>query len=138
MSGQWASKNLDSSEKFTLGGSSGVRAYGSGEASGAHGRMANVELRWRIDPTLTIAGFYDMGTVRANVRNDYRGAPELNRYGLKGRGVAINWLAFDVFNVRAVWAQRNGDNPNPNDVTGKDQDGSLVRDRIWLTISAAF
>ena len=138
VSGQWASKNLDSSEKFTLGGSSGVRAYGSGEASGARAHMANFELRWRLQPALTLLGFYDTGKVQVNVRNDYRGAPELNRYGLKGHGVGVNWLAFDVFNVRAVWARRKGENPNPNDVTGKDQDGSLVRNRIWLTISAAF
>lgn len=138
VSGQWASKNLDSSEKFTLGGSSGVRAYGSGEASGARAHMANVELRWRVQPALTLLGFYDTGKVQVNVRNDYRGAPELNRYGLKGHGVGVNWLALDVFNVRAVWARRKGENPNPNDVTGKDQDGSLVRNRIWLTISAAF
>jgi hemolysin activation/secretion protein len=100
--------------------------------------MANLELRWRVQPTLTFLGFYDTGKVRGNVRNDYRGAPELNRYGLKGRGVGVNWLAFDVFNVRAVWARRKGENPNPNDVTGKDQDGSLVRNRFWLTIAAAF
>ena len=115
-----------------------MRAYGSGEASGARANMANFELRWRLQPALTLLGFYDTGKVQVNVRNDYRGAPELNRYGLKGHGVGVNWLAFDVFNVRAVWARRKGENPNPNDVTGKDQDGSLVRNRIWLTISAAF
>ena len=34
---QWATKNLDSSEKFSLGGPYGVRAYPVGEASGDDG-----------------------------------------------------------------------------------------------------
>src|SRR5690606_26547690 len=35
--GQFASKNLDSSEKFSLGGAYGVRAYAQGEATGDEG-----------------------------------------------------------------------------------------------------
>jgi len=34
VSAQWASKNLDSSQKFGLGGPNGVRAYPSGEGYG--------------------------------------------------------------------------------------------------------
>lgn len=137
-SGQWAGKNLDSSEKFSLGGASGVRAYGSGEASGAIGRMLNLEMRWRWNPTLSFTGFYDIGSIRTNVSNSYPGAPELNVYGLRGRGLALNWLAMDALSFRAIWARRVGLNPKPNDVTGRDQDGSLIKNRIWLTVSAAF
>ncbi len=137
-SGQWASKNLDSSEKFALGGASGVRAYGSGEAAGTHGRMVNLELRWRWNSTLSLASFYDIGWVRTNLRNGYPGAPEVNRYGLRGSGLAINWLALDALNVRAVWARRSGRNPKPDDVTGRDQDGTLIKNRVWLTVSASF
>jgi hemolysin activation/secretion protein len=137
-SGQWASKNLDSSEKFTLGGASGVRAYGSGEAAGTHGRMLNLELRWRWSSTLSLASFYDIGWVRTNLRNGYPGAPEVNRYGLRGSGLAINWQALDALSVRAVWARRSGQNPKPDDVTGRDQDGTLIKNRVWLTLSASF
>ncbi|MBV9191772.1 MAG: ShlB/FhaC/HecB family hemolysin secretion/activation protein, partial [Betaproteobacteria bacterium] len=45
LSGQFASKNLDSSEKFALGGPTGVRAYPTGEAVGDEGLLANLELR---------------------------------------------------------------------------------------------
>lgn len=138
VSGQWASKNLDSSEKFTLGGSSGIRAYGSGEAAGATGQMANVELRWRVIPAVTIAGFYDVGSVQINVRNDYRGAPELNRYYLRGGGLSANWIAAEGLSFRASWARRTGLNPNANVETGKDQDGSLVINRVWLSASLSF
>jgi hemolysin activation/secretion protein len=137
-SGQWTGKNLDSSEKFSLGGASGVRAYGSGEASGALGRMLNLELRWRVNPGLTLTQFYDVGRVRTNVRNAYPGAPEINVYGLRGRGMSMNWQAFDAVSLRVVWARRQGVNPKPNDVTGKDQDGTLVKNRAWLSANAAF
>ena len=43
VSAQWASDNLDSSEKFLLGGPAGVRAYPVGEASGDQGWLATLE-----------------------------------------------------------------------------------------------
>src|SRR5690606_17102591 len=39
--GQTASKNLDSSEKLSLGGATGVRAYPQGESSGDEGFLAS-------------------------------------------------------------------------------------------------
>lgn len=137
-SGQWADRNLDSSEKFTLGGTAGLRAYGSGEASGAIGQMGNIELRWRFIPAVVLAGFYDIGSVRTNVDNDYRGAPTLNRYSLKGGGISANWSLDKNMSVRASWARRTGRNPNANIETGKDQDGSLVLNRVWLSASVSF
>ena len=44
-SGQMAGGNLDPSEKFYLGGSTGVRAYPSGEAGGSTGQLISLELR---------------------------------------------------------------------------------------------
>lgn len=69
--GQTSSKNLDSSLKFALGGSSGVRAFAPGEASGDDGVLARLQLD-RLS-ALTLAGlngssrigvFYDQGWVR--------------------------------------------------------------------------
>jgi len=137
-SGQWASKNLDSSEKFTLGGASGVRAYGSGEAAGSQGQLLNLEMRWRWSPALSFTAFHDIGWIRTNISNSYPGAPELNEYSLSGSGLALNWLVVDTLSIRATWARREGQNPKPNDVTGRDQDGTLVKDRIWVTVSASF
>jgi hemolysin activation/secretion protein len=50
--GQWAGKNLNSSEKYSLGGSYGVRAYPQGEASGDMGSMLNLELAHHFTPQL--------------------------------------------------------------------------------------
>lgn len=136
-SGQWTDQNLDSSEKFFLGGSSGVRAYPSGEGAGALGRLANAELRWRWSDTTALSVFYDTGSVTVNPRNDYAGASALNSYGLDGAGLALAWSGERGVSARLVWARRLGDNPNPS-ATGQDQDGTLVRDRLWASALLAF
>jgi hemolysin activation/secretion protein len=74
LSGQLASKNLDSAEKFYLGGANGVRAYPSNEGGGSEGTMLNLELRWRAMNNLVVTGFYDWGSVKINKNNAFAGA----------------------------------------------------------------
>lgn len=136
-SGQWAAKNLDSSEKFLLGGSSGIRAYPSGEGSGTSGSMANVDLSWQLPAGFGLTGFYDIGVIKINADNNYPGASALNGYRLAGAGLTLSRQLQAGFNVKATWARRIGDNPNPT-ATGKDQDGSLQRNRVWLIANLAF
>ena len=71
-SGQAASKNLDSSEKFILGGPFGVRAYPTGEAVGDEGLLLNLELRHDVQPGLQLAAFVDHGEVRLH-KNEWPG-----------------------------------------------------------------
>ena len=137
LSGQWASKNLDSSEKFYLGGSSGVRAYPGSEAGGAAGQLINLELRYRLPQGFNLTAFYDYGQVTVNADNNFTGAPLLNDYSLKGAGLALAWQGESGLNLKATWAKRIGDNPNPT-ASGTDQDGSLVNNRFWLTASLPF
>ena len=136
-SGQWTDQNLDSSEKFGLGGSAGVRAYPSGEGSGAIGQLLTAELRWRWSDALALSGFYDTGSVTINARNDYVGASALNAYSLSGSGLALTWQPGGRTSVKLTWARRAGSNPNPA-ANGNDQDGSLVQDRLWASASLAF
>ncbi|MDF0605675.1 ShlB/FhaC/HecB family hemolysin secretion/activation protein [Neisseriaceae bacterium TC5R-5] len=68
LSAQWASKNLDSSEKFSLGGVYGVRAYASGEASGDQGWLANMELRYALAQAWQWKAFVDHGEVKTNLQ----------------------------------------------------------------------
>lgn len=63
-SAQWANRNLDSAEKFYLGGAYGVRAYTAGEASGDTGWLGRLELRYRLTPHWQLMGFGDYGKVR--------------------------------------------------------------------------
>lgn len=140
-SGQWANKNLDSSEKFYLGGSSGVRAYPSSEGGGAWGQMLNLELRWQVADGWSLTGFYDHGRIRVNKFNDFEGASALNAYALKGAGLAVAWRNSSGTSVQTTYARRVGTNPNPitTEVNrGADQDGTLKTNRIWITASQAF
>lgn len=141
LSGQWANKNLDSSEKFYLGGSTGVRAYPSSEGGGSLGQMLNVELRWQLPEGLNLMGFYDYGRVTLNAMNDFTGASALNAYALKGAGMSLGWRYGSGLALQATYARRIGENPNPITTQvnqGADQDGTFKRDRIWLTASLAF
>jgi hemolysin activation/secretion protein len=136
-SGQWTDQNLDSSEKFALGGSTGVRAYPGGEGSGAIGQLLSTELRWRWSEALALSAFYDTGNVTINARNDYVGASALNAYSLSGGGLALAWQWNNRASAKLTWARRSGSNPNPS-ATGNDQDGTLLQDRLWASASFAF
>ena len=103
--GQWANKNLDSSEKFSLGGASGVRAYPSGEAYGDSGWLGSVELRYAVLPQMAASMFYDAGAVRVNAK------PYLltsNERSLSGVGIGLAG-AYDAFDWRMTLAWRNGE-----------------------------
>jgi hemolysin activation/secretion protein len=136
-SGQLADTNLDSSEKFYLGGSSGVRAYPSSEAGGATGQMLTLELRWRLPQGLNLSAFYDSGQVSANRNNQFARAPAVNDTALSGYGLALAWQSSAGLNLKASWSQRAGSNPNPT-AAGNDQDGSLLMDRWWFNASLPF
>ena len=138
LTGQFASKNLDSSEKFYLGGANGVRAYPANEGGGSEGTMLNLELRWRVVPNWVLAGFYDWASVTINNNNNFTGAPVLNRYDLDGLGASVAWSGPLGLALKGTYARRLGDNPNSDTTTGKDQDGSLDRDRFWLTANLPF
>lgn len=133
VNGQRADRELDSSERFYLGGSSGVRAYPANEGGGSEGQLATLELRQQLNPQLSLAGFYDWGQVRQ--RLDGNTSP--NEYTLAGFGLSLAWLSSHGVSVRATWARRDGSNPNPTS-TGKDQDGSAAADRFWLAANFLF
>lgn len=126
LAGQQASKNLDSSERFYLGGANGVRAYPASEAGGSSASLANLELRWRLPEGLSLAAFLDSGAVR-----NYENAG--NNYSLSGGGLALGWQGQQGLNLKAVWASRIGRNPYPG-----DQNESVKPYRFWLTASLAF
>ena len=136
-SGQTAGKNLDSAEKFYLGGAYGVRAYPSNEGGGSEGQLFNLELRGRLPNNVNLTGFYDWGHVKVNHDNAFPGAPALGSYSLKGAGLSVAWLASFGLNLKATWARRIGNNPNPT-LTGTDQDGSFRKNRFWLQASMPF
>lgn len=89
--GQKASKNLDSAEKFSLGGVNGVRAYSSGEVSGDEGWLASVNLNYSVRPWLVVGVFHDTGRVKVNAKpyldatnNERRSGTGLSVHGSQG------------------------------------------------------
>lgn len=137
VSGQAAGKNLDSAEKFYLGGAYGVRAYPANEGGGSSGQLVTAELRARLPHGTALSGFYDWGHVTVNHDNAFAGAALRNSYVLKGAGLTAGWQGENGVSVKATWARRIGDNPNAT-ATGHDQDGTLIKNRIWLQASLPF
>lgn len=135
--GQLASKNLDSSEKFYLGGAYGVRAYPTNEGGGSHAHLVNFELRQRLPEGFTLVGFVDYGRVQVNQDNSFAGAAAPNRYDLKGGGLSVVWQSDVGAMVKATWAHRFGVNPNRT-TAGYDQDGTLIKDRFWISANMSF
>ena len=137
-SGQYGSRGLDSSEQFSLGGPSGVRAYPVGEAGGPSGAILNLEVRHRLTPQWRVTGFYDHGAV-----SDRDTPNEPSSYQLKGLGATLSWVGSDGWGADLTWAHRIGSNPNPiidvnRGTFGNDQDGSLDENRLWFAVRKTF
>jgi hemolysin activation/secretion protein len=137
VSDQVASKNLDSSEKFYLGGASGVRAYPANEGGGSEGWLFNLEGRVRLSPKFNLTGFYDHGSVKVNKDNDIIGAADPNSYALKGVGLSLAWRANIGLSLKATVAHRISSNSNAT-IAGNDQDGSLIKNRFWIQAALPF
>ena len=140
--GQLADKNLDSSEKMQLGGMNGVRAYPTGEGSGADAQLVQLELRHQLDSGVTLTGFYDWGQVWLYHSPDFPGGPvpggPVNNHNTyRGFGASVAYTNDDGVNFRATWARKQGHNPNPTQ-TGNDQDGTRDRNRYWLQVTLPF
>jgi hemolysin activation/secretion protein len=98
--------------------------------------MLNLEANLSLPLNLKSVFFYDWGRVRVNRDNDFDRAPALNSLSLRGAGVSLAWDDGRGLSARLTWARRIGENPNPT-AAGKDQDGTLVKNRIWLTAGYA-
>jgi hemolysin activation/secretion protein len=131
--GQSASKNLDSSEKMSLGGPSGVRAYPVSEGTGDEGWQATLEARYNLSAELQFTTFYDYGSIRLNQNPNYGTAPPDNAVSLKSYGFGLSWNQPGQYTLRASLARRIGNNSLPNRTNDKDTDGSYDRTRLWLT-----
>ena len=66
-----------------------------------------------------------------------RTADALSAYSLQGAGVSVTWTGPYGYVAKATYARRMGSNPNAAN-NGKDQDGSLRKDRVWLTVNRSF
>jgi hemolysin activation/secretion protein len=112
--GQLSSDNLDTTERFGLGGANGVRAYAPGEGTADSAHLLTGELRWlppesmfgRSSREMVFSVFYDVG--KARVRHDLEGLPPVNNNTptLGGAGVGFVWDRPQSFALRMslAWA----------------------------------
>lgn len=129
LSGQWAGNNLNSSEKYSLGGSYGVRAYPQGEASGDMGSMFNLELAHNFTPQLRGVLFYDYGHIRIN-RDTFSVAD--NTRTLAGAGLGANASLYGwQLDSYLAWPLQGG---APLSEPGSD----AHKPRLWMQMSGEF
>ncbi len=140
MAGQLASKNLDPSEKFILGGPNGVRAYSTSEGAGDEGLLLAAELRHSFSSAVQLFGFYDFGMIRQYV-NTWPGrstdAGTANIYSIDGIGMGILLTPMKALSIKSSVATRLKMNPAAN-AEGKDHDGTKREPRLWIEASYLF
>lgn len=141
LSGQFANKNLDAAQRFYLGGPGGVNAYPTGEAGGSAGHLLKLELRQQLAANWQASALVDVGRVRKYVNTDRADGtgpidPQTH-VTLKGVGASLSWQPMAGMQVSAVWAHRVGTNPLATP-SGTDTDGSLKKNRVWLSASVSF
>ena len=129
LGGQWASKNLDASEKVALGGARAVRAYPSSEVLADEGLIGNVEWRWSVTPEATPFIFYD--AARGRIAKDPTPLERDNTRSLRGWGVGVSWSKPRNFSISATLAWRAG---TPAAVT----DGGGRNPRLFVQLQKVF
>ncbi len=126
LQGQWANKNLDSSEKMSLGGAYGVRAYPQGEASGDQGWLGSVELRYAFAPAWHVGAFVDHGNIAFNKKPWAAGD---NHRNLSATGLTLGWAQYG-WQLSGVLAWRLG-----SEKPQSDSDQNL---RAWVQLVKYF
>lgn len=147
VNGQLANHNLDSSQKFLLGGPGAVRAYDIGTGSVDNGTVATGEVRWQhaipqtrwtawagTAPSVTVAAFYDQGWGEqyAENRNQNGGGkitPD-NHVNLAGAGLYTTVADAGNYALTLTWAHRTGD--------ADPVSGLADRDRFWVSAVKSF
>ena len=135
--GQFATKNLDASEKLYVAGPYGVRAYGVGQGASTQAGQATVELRLDLPMQYQLTGFYDAALVQAWKSSNFDSAPETNYYALQGLGIGLNWSGPYGSQVKAVWARRTGSLSESVEAT-LNQNGGTSTNRYWLSGTLPF
>jgi hemolysin activation/secretion protein len=127
INGQFASQNLDISEKMALGGPYAVRAYPVGEGYSDEAYVATLEARlllptWESMPgQMHLIGFADIGTGTIN-KDPW--TDEDNHRTLSGAGVGLTWSDYNNFMVSVCYAHKLG---NEEATAAPDASG-----QIWL------
>ncbi|MBU3543273.1 ShlB/FhaC/HecB family hemolysin secretion/activation protein [Polynucleobacter sp. MWH-Loch1C5] len=143
LSAQIASVDLDSAEKFYLGGPNGVRGYPGSQGAGSQGAMINLELQQALEDKVVASFFYDAGFVE-QYREKYAfeqmkgrtGAD--NTYSLSSVGAGLKRADKDiVWSTSIAW--KLGRNPLLDNMgNGVNNDGRSKSAYIWAQVQWIF
>jgi hemolysin activation/secretion protein len=131
LSGQWASRNVDPSEKMISGGPFTVRAYDMAVVSGDSGYLATAEFKRDLGSAtqgqLQGLVFVDSAHVKVNKVTWAAGA---NDATLTGAGTGLNWTGPGQWTAKAYVAAPIGSTPTLV--------GSRKGARVWVEIGKDF
>lgn len=134
ISGQLASKNLDPSQKFYLGGPFGVMSAPNSELSGDQGAILRVRLAHPLplpekDSGRLEAGLLmQIGAVQIN-RDPFEGSAENNWQSLSAGGLELQYTLDDRLAVQLQYAHR---------VSGSVSSDEIQPESLWLSIRYNF
>ena len=95
VSAQWANKNLDSAEQFSLGGPYAVAAYHSNDVSADHGIIGQLDVRYAVNPYVSLSAFYDAGWAKLRHKPFGDGRNSISLHG-GGFGIATYYKGFNL------------------------------------------
>ncbi len=143
LSGQVASTDLDSAEKFFLGGPNGVRGYPGSQAGGSQGAMVNIEIQQALEDKLVGLAFFDAGFVQ-QYKDKYayeqmKGRTGANNsYSLRSAGVGLKRSDKDIIWSTSI-AWKLGHNPLLDNMgNGVNNDGRSKSAYIWAQVQWTF
>lgn len=108
---QAASKNLDNSNRMSLGGITGIRAYSSLDGVGDQGAQMSFDIIHQISPDVYGGLFYDVGMIK-NSHTPLSTATDTHSYLLQGAGWQLGGK-IQEFNWTLSAAHAFGKTPGP-------------------------
>jgi hemolysin activation/secretion protein len=128
--GQVANKNLDSSEKLSLGGPTSIPGYASGEANADNGYQAKLTLRWQASAHVSLSTFVDLAELQLSV-NPLASTVSTTRNTkrLSDAGIGWDWQFNKHLSVNALLAWAQDEAPNPSD---------NKQPRLWINAGYAW
>jgi hemolysin activation/secretion protein len=143
ISGQIASVDLDSAEKFYLGGPNGIKGYPGSQGAGSQGAMLNLELQQALDDKMIASVFYDAGFVQqwrdgGNFTSNQGATAAKNTYSLSSLGLGLKRPGKDI-TWSTVLAWKLGENPlRDNNGQGVNNDGRSKSAYLWAQMQWVF
>ena len=132
-------RNLESSERFSLGGADGVRAYPSGEGVGETGWLAAVDVRYALAAVqgLSLTGFADTGGIKRFSKNAALLAGTTpNSYQLSGAGLGLRYETVAT-TMSLMVAKPVGQNRGL-DAVGNNNEGRTDGTQAWVSVAWRF